>query len=383
MKLHQLPRALHPGAWWIWAAGLAVAASRSTNPLVLLLVVAVAGYVVAARRTDAPWAQAFRFYLVFGLVVIAIRVVLRCIFGGDDNTTSHLLFRLPEVPLPGWAAGVRIGGRASVEGTMAATYDGLRLAVLLCCVGAANTLANPKRTLRMLPGALYELGVAVVVAVSAAPQLVESTQRVLRATRLRGGLHRGRHALRVVVAPVIHDALDRSLSLAAAMDSRGYGRRAETSRSARRVTGALLIGGLLGLCAGAYGLLGSSTAPGLALPGIAGGIALCVLGLSLGSRRVAHTDYRPDTWHWPEWAVAASGVACGALVTIASHLDPAGVIPPISPVGWPPLPWLAAAGTLLALIPAVAAPPPGVIGAGHAASSDADTLNARQSRVAA
>ena len=51
----RLPRLLHPGAWWLWAAGLAVAASRTTNPLLLLLIVAVAGYVVAARRSPSPW----------------------------------------------------------------------------------------------------------------------------------------------------------------------------------------------------------------------------------------------------------------------------------------------------------------------------------------
>jgi len=39
----RLPRALHPGAWWLWALGLAAAASRTTNPLLLALVVAVAG----------------------------------------------------------------------------------------------------------------------------------------------------------------------------------------------------------------------------------------------------------------------------------------------------------------------------------------------------
>ena len=52
----RLPRALHPGAWWLWALGLATAASRTTNPVVLLLVVAVVAHVVAARRTEAPWA---------------------------------------------------------------------------------------------------------------------------------------------------------------------------------------------------------------------------------------------------------------------------------------------------------------------------------------
>ena len=59
-------------------------------------------------------------------------------------------------------AGIELGGPVTAEDLLAALYDGLRLAVLLCCVGAANTLANPKRALRSLPAALYELGVAVV-----------------------------------------------------------------------------------------------------------------------------------------------------------------------------------------------------------------------------
>ena len=44
------PRNLHPGAWWLWAIGLAAAASRTQNP-VPLLILAVAGLVVSARRS--------------------------------------------------------------------------------------------------------------------------------------------------------------------------------------------------------------------------------------------------------------------------------------------------------------------------------------------
>jgi len=73
----RLPRTLHPIAWWIWAIGLATAASRTTNPLLLALILAVAGIVVAARRTEAPWARAFKWYLLFGLVVIGLRVAFR------------------------------------------------------------------------------------------------------------------------------------------------------------------------------------------------------------------------------------------------------------------------------------------------------------------
>ena len=39
----RLPRALHPGAWWLWALGMAAAASRTTNPILLLLIVGGGG----------------------------------------------------------------------------------------------------------------------------------------------------------------------------------------------------------------------------------------------------------------------------------------------------------------------------------------------------
>ena len=49
-SLPTFPRHLHPGAWWLWAIGLAAAASRTQNPVPLLLILVVAGLVVAARR---------------------------------------------------------------------------------------------------------------------------------------------------------------------------------------------------------------------------------------------------------------------------------------------------------------------------------------------
>ena len=49
-NLRDLPRLLHPAAWWVWGLGLATAASRTTNPFLLLLVVAVAAWVVMERR---------------------------------------------------------------------------------------------------------------------------------------------------------------------------------------------------------------------------------------------------------------------------------------------------------------------------------------------
>ena len=42
-----------------------------------------------------------------------------------------------------WVAGVRLFGPLTREGLLAGLYDGLRLATIIICVGAANSLANP------------------------------------------------------------------------------------------------------------------------------------------------------------------------------------------------------------------------------------------------
>ena len=75
-----LPRALNPVAWWLWAIGLAVAASRTSNPLLLLLIFAVLGLVVAVRRPQASWARGYRFYLLMAGLVIALRVAFSVVF---------------------------------------------------------------------------------------------------------------------------------------------------------------------------------------------------------------------------------------------------------------------------------------------------------------
>jgi energy-coupling factor transport system permease protein len=349
-----LPRALHPAGWWLWAVGLATAASRTTNPWLLFLVLAVAGYVVASRRTDAPWARAYGFYLRMGLVVIAIRVVFASLFGAP--IPGHVLVSLPEVSLPDWAAGVRLGGDVTVPAVLAALYDGLQLATMLACVGAANALANPKRLLQSLPGALYEVGVAVVVALSFSPQLVEAVSRVRAARRLRGRPDRGLRGLRGVAMPVLESALERSVELAAAMDARGFGRSGDDRRG-RRVTGLLTGGGLVGVCVGIYGLLEAQSPTALGLPMLLAGTALAAGGLAVGGRRATRTRYRPDPWAGPEWVVALSGATAAVTAVLASLGDGLAAMRP-DPTELPPLPVLAAAGVLVALLPAWVAPTP-------------------------
>ena len=335
---------------------MATAAARTTNPLLLGLIIAVLAFVVSARRTDAPWASGFRSYVMLGASVIAIRVVFRMLLDGQNG--EHVLFTLPELPLPEAAAGIRIGGPVSVEGLLAAFYDGLRLATMLICLGAANVLANPKRLLKSVPSALHEVGVAVTVALTVAPQVVESAQRISRARRLRGEVGPRTRWFRQVAIPVLTDALDRSMLLAAGMDSRGYGRTAGVTRGSRRLTGALVLGGLLGIGVGVYGLLDSTTPWTLGAPMLSLGVCAAAAGLYASGTRVRRSRYRPDPWRQAEWGVTASGVATAAVLIVSSAADPATLHPSLQPLEWPQLAALPTIGILIGLLPAWIAPPP-------------------------
>ncbi|MFG3493906.1 energy-coupling factor transporter transmembrane component T [Streptomyces sp. NPDC047928] len=348
--------AVHAGAWWLWAIGLATAASRTTNPLLLGLIVGVAGYVVAARRTDAPWARSYGAFIKLGLAVVAIRLVFSTLLGSPIPGT-HPLFTLPEVPLPDWAQGVRIGGRVTAEQLVFALYDGARLATLLICVGAANALANPARLLKSLPGALYEIGVAVVVAMTFAPNLVADVVRLRTARRLRGRATGGIGAVLQIGLPVLEGALERSIALAASMDARGYGRTAEVPAAVRHTTTVLTLGGLLGVAAGSYGLLAAEGAR-YGLPLAAAGLAAALVGLWLGGRRSPRTRYRPDRWGVRTWLVAASGIAVAGLMIWATGYATDALRPGVVPLAAPELPLLPALSVLVGLVPAVVAPVP-------------------------
>lgn len=351
-------RLLHPGAWWLWALGLAAAAARTTNPLLLLLIAAVAGVVVAERRVPGPWGRSYGAFLKFGLLVIAVRVLLEVAIGASD--VGVLLFTLPRVPLPEWMAGVELGGPVTVDGLLFAVFDGLRIAVMLICIGAANALVNPSRLLRIVPAALYEAGVAVVVCMTVAPILITDAGRIREARRLRGRPTRGPRAWGQMAMPLFSGALERSVALAASMDSRGYGRNGSVPPAARRVNTALVAVGLLGVLVGLYGLLDGST-PGVAGVALIGwpmlllGAVLAVSGSLLAGARVGRTRYRPDRWLSREWAVAVCGLI-PASVLVALGSDPA-LIGPSSPPGWPQIPPLAFAAVLVGALPALLAPP--------------------------
>ncbi|MGB8022005.1 MAG: energy-coupling factor transporter transmembrane component T, partial [Candidatus Nanopelagicales bacterium] len=270
----QVPRYLHPLAWWGWALGLMLAASRTTDPLLLALVIATLALVVTARRPAAPWAGAFSAALRLGVFIIAARTILQGLIGPPMGI--HVAIVLPEVDLPDWMAGVRLGGIVTWESLVIGMVEGLRLATMIACVGAANSLTAPSRLLRSVPAALYELGLSVVVALTFAPRLLMDARRVRGARRLRGH-HEGRlPGLLRSIGPVLDGSLERSIQLAAAMDSRGYGRSGPVSARERRTQAVLVLSGFAGVLIGLFALFDASAPGSLGWPLVGLGALACV-----------------------------------------------------------------------------------------------------------
>lgn len=344
------PRLLHPAAWWLWALALAYACMRTNDPLLLLTIAAVVAVVVGARRGRAPWARAYGLLVKLGALTIVVTMLLQVLLG--TRYPGHTLLTLPSVPLPHWLGGISIGGAITGEALLNAFVSGLRLAVLIGCFGAANALAHPARLTRILPAALYEVGVAIVVALTFVPQLAESVVRIRAAQRLRGRSVTGLRGLRGVAVPVLEEALDRAISLAASMDSRGYGRRAHLPPATRRLAGAGVLIGLGAAVVGTYQVISTGSGHRVGVPLLVGGTLLAVVAGFFAGRRVRRTRYRPDPWLAAEWFV----IACGAVVAAAYALAVHDELTEGVPLVWPTVRLVPFLATLVAALPAVATP---------------------------
>ena len=342
-------------AWWAWAAGLALAALRTSNPLLLALLAAVIAVVTIARTPRDLQPSPLASFARVAVLVIAVRLVLQVVFG--QRLPGHVLFTLPAVPMPSWAEGVSIGGPVTVEGLLSALVGGIRLAVVLLAFGAANALASPRAVLRSLPGILHEVAVAITVALCFAPEVLSSVRRVRQARLLRGRPTTGVAGVRGIAIPVLEDALDRSIQLATSMGARGFGRRpAVASRARARTTRLAVVVGSVLLLAGGYGVLaGSSVVPGASWLAGLGLLGVC-LGVGLSGRRAARTRYRPAPVGTRSIACGASGWLAALLLAVAGAIDPASTAWSPWPLAWPQATPLALVAVLCGLVPLLVAP---------------------------
>jgi energy-coupling factor transport system permease protein len=227
-----MTKTFHPLTWWVGASAASVAVVLTKNTIFNLLVVGGISCLVylfnknSAERT--PWSGGLWFALKIAAIIVAIRTFVGVAIGVPIPGTT--LFELPILYLPDWMAGVRVGGAITQERLFFAISEGIYIATLICLFAAATSLTSPHRLLRQMPIFIYEFGVALVITTSVLPQLVASARRIKTAQRMRGITRRGWSGIALAL---LEESLSRSLDLAAAMDSRGYGFSRKRSRYKR------------------------------------------------------------------------------------------------------------------------------------------------------
>ena len=237
----------HPLTWWIFSLALATSVVRVNSPWFALTAVGVMSAIVFFARENAPWGRSFNWTLKLALWIIAVRAAIGVLIGVPIPGT--VLFKVPVLPLPHWMPGIRIGGDVTLERLSSSISEGVVICAMIVIFGAAASLTSPHRLLRVLPIYMYEFGVSVVIATSVLPQLVSAVSRIRMAQRLRGQKTRGLKSFKRIAIPLLEESLARSLDLAAAMDSRGYGISKKRSRYRpikwARIDTAVIAAGLL------------------------------------------------------------------------------------------------------------------------------------------
>lgn len=177
------------------------ASLRTTNVIVLALVIAVATQVVVARADpDSPWSRIQRYVLSFAVIMGVLRLGLVAAFA--PRTPGTVLLTLPTLDLPTWMAGVSVGGPVTTGAMFTGVVESLRLIALLAAFTVPASLVSPHRTVRALPDGVAELGVITTVALTVTPAAAEHVRRLAETRRLRGRPHRGIRGMRGSITAV-------------------------------------------------------------------------------------------------------------------------------------------------------------------------------------
>ena len=309
-------RTLHPLAWWGWGIALAVASSRTVNFWFTLTIALSAITVTFLRKSNDPWASALQIGMKIALVALGVRMLIAIIFSVPSQ--GHVLFAIPRIQLPHWLAGIYLGGAVTTERLQYVLMESMAILTLIITVAAASSLANPKQTLRTLPGVLHEAGVSLIMTTTLIPHFASSVKRIRQARKLRGD--QGTLNFKRTLVPLFEEALERALVLAESMEARGYGYKSNARRNLAH-TSLILIGVFTLFLSILQLLLGFAYQVTLIAA-----LALVMSGLYLANTRSLRTRYRPFRWSYPETLLLITSLSVTVLVTSKFSIWILGVI---------------------------------------------------------
>lgn len=346
------PRATwHAGVWLVWALAAATCVELAPNPIYVALVIGIASVVVSIHALPGPYARAFPLLLMVGTFFAVVRMLLTV---ATTHGVGDVLFTTPHFGLPQLLGGFTVGGTVELQVMLQSLTEGFAIVGVMGVFGAFNSVVSHSELVESTPRAFFELGLVVVVGLAFVPSTMAAIRDVRDADRARTGgkvVRRGR-LLRQVV-PVMELGLERAVTLAESMDSRGFARLGPRPRD--RAAGWWGLVSLLLLGGSFVALVGESgtVAAGLGLVGAAG-LGVAILLASSDTRR---TRYRPRRMRRPDWVVVAITLLAPVAMATVSVAGDTTLVWYANPLAWPTLHLLPALALLPLLVPALLPPP--------------------------
>lgn len=324
-------RPWHASTWFVWAIAATASLQIAPSPLYVAMVIAIATLVVSVYGLDSPYARAYPLLVGVAVVFAALRVALTALttHGGPD-----VLVTLPSFTLPDWFGGFTVGSTIEAPIVAQAAYEGFVIVGVVAVFAAFNAVVSHYELVQSLPRAFHELGLVVAVGVAFVPTTITAIHDVREADRARTGgrpVRRGRLVRQIV--PVLENGLERAITLAESMDSRGFARGGSTPRE--RAAAWCGLAGLLAL-AGAFVALvaGEST---VALACVVGGSVALIAAMVMASRGSTRIRYRPRRLTRADVVMMASVCAAPVALTMLSITGDDSLTWVASPLRWPTL----------------------------------------------
>lgn len=314
-------------------------------------------YLVLRRRDPA---RGWGTFLLAGLFLALVPLLFQPLLVKAGSTPflelPALRWEIPAGPHPV----LEIGGRVSLESVVFGASTGLALLVVLLTFAAFSALADPYHLLRGLPPFLHRSAVVVSIAVTFVPQMMVAQREIREAQALRGHRFRRLGDLVPLFVALLGEGLERSMTLAESMESRGFGTGAGGTAAPPWVSRAAVAGGLGLVAAGAY-LRSTRPQTIWGNAAMAAGAAVVLAALWSAGRRGRRSRFRHEVWRRRDTLVTGAAALSLAAI-VASWALGRGALsfypyPTLHTPGFAP--GVAAALALLAAPAAVAGPPGG------------------------
>jgi energy-coupling factor transport system permease protein len=209
---------MNPRALATWSAGALTMSLATANPVYRAIVLLAGANLLLARRREGA---ALRGFLIAAGTAAVTSTLLTVLL---SHSGEHVLMELPEgIPV--------IGGALTAEALTYGLATGLGIAAAMLAVAPLTMVCQPHELVDALPPMLARSGAALGAALNLIPATARSAVEIRDAQRMRGWRARRIADWPLLAAPVVLTAVESSLTLAEAMEARGYGTQPRTHLS--------------------------------------------------------------------------------------------------------------------------------------------------------